>query len=86
MENFICNNCGSNKLNQVNGYWMCEYCHSKFIIDKQHNVTSQTKISLNEDIERLFELIIKDPGNTIRYANLILDIDPTNIKASKYLH
>ncbi|MDT2434268.1 hypothetical protein P7D98_19575 [Enterococcus avium] len=86
MEKFVCNNCGSNKLNQVEGYWVCEYCHSKFIINTQHIVKTQTKISLNEDIERLFELIIKDPSNTIRYANLILDIDPTNAEASKYLH
>ena len=42
-------------------------------------------ISLDSDIERLLKKCKEDPKNARKYANLILDIDPDNTEAYKYL-
>jgi len=42
-------------------------------------------VSLDSDVERLLLKCHEDPRRAARYANLILDIDPTNEEALKYL-
>lgn len=48
------------------------------------NVES-SNIGLDDDISRLLMKCKREPRNARRYANLILDIDPDNQEARKYL-
>lgn len=82
----ICPNCGANEFDIVNGYEICRYCDSKFKIEVVENKKEETFISLKSDIECLLEKCKNEPWNARKYANLILDIDPTNSEAKKYLY
>lgn len=98
MKLIICNSCGADDLKEKNGLLVCSYCGSKFAIEQEEKTiynsiksysTSQklssSSIALNEDVQRLLDKCKKEPRNARRYANLILDIDPTNKEAIKYL-
>ena len=45
----------------------------------------QSSIALDDDVARLLEKCRTDPRNARKYANLVLDIDPHNREALKYL-
>lgn len=55
----------------------------KTSIEKSTNKFSQ--ISINSDVENLLQKCRIDRKNARKYANLILDIDPDNEEARKYL-
>ena len=96
----FCKNCGASGLKLVKGYWCCDFCDSKFpatkdeqsIYSKQgtnytlgkHGAVS-SQIGVSDDVERLLEKCRTDRKNARKYANLILDIDPDNEEALKYL-
>ena len=40
---------------------------------------------MDDDVERLLQKCRTDRRNARKYANLVLDIDPTNQEALKYL-
>jgi hypothetical protein len=82
MKPFECSCCGSKELQEVNGYSVCVYCQSKFKLATQNCVAA---IDIYSDIQQLLNKCISDPLNRKRYANLILDIDPTNREALKYI-
>ena len=84
MKRIYCEACGSNDLVTSNGYLICNYCGSKYQT-KEETITKQSEISLDDDISRLLSKCKSDPKNARKYANLILDIDPLNIEAKKYL-
>ena len=44
-----------------------------------------SSIALEEDIAVLLKKCREDPKNARKYANLVLDIDPGNAEAKKYL-
>lgn len=100
MEALICKNCGSNALVRKNDYMVCPYCDSRFaitweeyhsgIFSGSHHVTLSHRnvdasIALDDDVKRLLEKCKKEPRNAKKYANLVLDIDPDNEEALKYL-
>ncbi len=97
MKAIVCENCGSNSFFEKGDVRICKYCNTKFIVTNEKQVydksTSFIKtskcfgpgISLNEDIQILLEKCKNDPSNAKRYANRILDIDPTNREALKIL-
>lgn len=98
MKEIVCKNCGSKDLCFINNCWVCNYCDSKFLasedqirIHKQHNMSSRnlqivsSNIDLVSDVEQLLVKCRQDKKNAKRYANLILDIDPDNQDALKYL-
>lgn len=100
MEALICKNCGANALTRKNDYMVCPYCDSRFAITKEersnglfgsshHAILSHSgvnsSIALDDDIARLLNKCKTDPRNARKYANLILDIDPDNEEALKYL-
>ena len=62
-----------------NGYKVCSYCGVKF---ESENVVS---VTLEDDIQLLLYKCKMNPWNARRYANLILEIDPNNKEAMKYL-
>lgn len=101
MEALICKNCGANALARKNDYMYCPYCESRFAITREerssglfgssvHHATLthsgvDSNIALDDDVQRLLKKCKTDPRNARKYANLILDIDPDNEEAYKYL-
>ena len=85
MKLIRCTQCGSNELYRDGGYMVCKYCNSRFAIEKDDNRVKESNIALGADIEALLKKCRIDPRNAKRYANLILDIDPDNDEALKYL-
>ena len=84
MKNLVCENCGSNELLRKNGYYVCAYCDTKHVASESE-VPKQSVIDLDDDVAKLLEKCRKEPWNAKRYANLVLDLDPSNEEASKYL-
>jgi uncharacterized Zn finger protein (UPF0148 family) len=99
MEALICKNCGANALKRKNDYMFCPYCESRFAVTKEewqnlfsssyhatlsHSGVDST-IALDDDVAKLLNKCKSDPRNARKYANLILDIDPDNEEALKYL-
>ena len=69
---------------------MCEYCDSKYLFTAEDynfygNSKSISGISLGSDVEMLLQKCRMNPKNARKYANLVLDIDPDNVEALKYL-
>lgn len=79
MKLIMCECCGADDLQEKDGLIVCNYCGSKF------KKPASSTIALNDDIQRLLDKCKKEPGNARKYANLILDIDPTNKEALEYL-
>ena len=97
METVICKNCNAQGLRMEKGFLVCEYCGSRFLPSKEEQSlyskgssfslggSETSPFSLTGDVERLLEKCKSDPRNARKYANLILDIDPDNEAALKYL-
>ena len=99
MEALICKNCGANALTRKADYLVCPYCDSRFAITNEdrhkglfggsHASLSQagvnSSIALDDDVAKLLKKCKADPKNAKKYANLVLDIDPDNMEAYKYL-
>jgi hypothetical protein len=80
-----CAKCGSNELFDEGGYVVCAYCRLKFVPSAGDLPKFGAAISVFDDIQRLLEKCHSDPANRRRYANLILDLDPTNSEALQHL-
>ena len=82
MKAIICTACGSREFEEQNGTRICRYCGTVY---KTLKKSQSSTIALDDDISRLLQKCKNDPKNAKRYANLILDIDPLNKEAHKYL-
>jgi hypothetical protein len=80
-----CTRCGSKELFTEGGYVVCAYCQSRFSAQSGDLPPRETIIGLHSDIEALLQKCRDNPANRRRYASLILDMDPTNQEARKYL-
>jgi len=88
MKALTCKCCGATGVSIANGFVTCEYCDAKYLLtaeDYGFSDAAPKGISLDADIGRLLMKCRTDPGNARKYANLILDIDPDNEDAMKYL-
>ena len=85
MSQEMCSNCGANEFILKYGYRVCKYCNSKFEIKSNTSKNGGSAISLQSDIDILLQKCKDEPWNSRKYASLILDIDPTNREAQKYL-
>lgn len=85
MRSVECSRCGSNELLERDGYVVCAYCQSQFVRQASDLPVKDTTIGIVDDVQRLLQQCRDDPGNRHRYANLILDLDPTNQQAIQYL-
>ena len=85
MNALICSKCGASKWKEEEDYLICLYCETKYLKTQEHRVTKSSSIALNKDVERLLQKCKTDKINARKYANLVLDIDPTNKEAIKYL-
>ena len=82
MKLIECSRCGSKELFEDNNVIVCAYCRSRF---KPEANKGATVIDVQSDVQLLLRKCIDDPANRIRYANLILDIDPSNKEVLRYL-
>ena len=85
-----CSACGATEFKKKNGLYICQYCGVQYERPVQMgtlscNEVAESEISLDNDISDLLEKCKTNPWNAKKYANLILDIDPTNAEAKKYL-
>lgn len=92
MEAIVCKACGAGGLQIRNGRGVCEYCGTVFILEDQEKQALRKTaapvgngIALESDIDRLLRKCAEEPRNAARYASLILDMDPDNEEALKYL-
>jgi len=85
MKSVACTQCGGTALSEEAGYVVCAYCRSRFVPQADDLPQKATIIGLASDIQMLLQRCKDDPANRRRYASLILDIDPTNDEAKKYL-
>ena len=84
MKQDFCPNCGADTFIYKDGAKFCKYCNSRFEVEKEEKKRG-AEVSLQSDIDILLEKCKTDPARARRYAGLILDIDPTNREAKKYL-
>lgn len=84
MQMIRCEACGSNELIKNGAYYVCKYCGTRFFDEKDASGV-ESNIDLVSDVDNLLQKCRLDPKNAKRYANLILDIDPDNKDALKYL-
>lgn len=81
----ICSNCGADAFITKEGYKVCKYCNTRYQVDKDDIPKVSATVSVRSDIEMLLQKCKDDPTNVRRYANRILDIDPTNHEALSLL-
>ena len=94
MINIECLKCKSVEFSQADGFYVCTYCRSKYRPEQLRGSSSAkgaggaktSAIEIDEDILRLLEKIKKEPWDAKRFANMILDIDPTNEEALQILN
>lgn len=80
-----CPCCGSKELNENDGFIVCVYCRTKYSPQPNDTQVTETRIGIVSDIQALLQKCREDPSNRRRFANLILDIDPTNQEAKQHL-
>ena len=86
MINWRCPNCGATQgFIDRNGTRKCGYCESEFLFQNEDLGIKCSNVSTKNDVANLLEKCKSEPWNAKRYANLILDIDPSNKEAYKYL-
>lgn len=85
MKQISCPNCGADIFIYKDGFKVCEYCNSKYEFERENTFKKKSEISLQSDIDILLQKCKDDYQHAQRYAGLILDIDPTNCEAKKYL-
>ena len=81
----ICEKCGGSEFVDKDGYRICQYCHTKYLIMSEDVTRKGSNITLDNDIKMLLRKCRDDPANAQRYASLVLDMDPGNVEAVKYL-
>lgn len=83
---YICNYCGTKFLNSfTDNCTTPSWDDTKKNYDQLSSQKINSKISIQDDIERLFAQCKKDPSRSDYYLNLILDIDPDNQEALNLL-
>ena len=85
MQKIVCSCCGAHEFERKTGFLVCSYCGTLFHPDAVEMGDGESIIGVNQDIERLLQKCRSDAKNAKKYANLVLDIDPSNIEALKYL-
>lgn len=84
MKALICERCGGGEFVDRDGYRICQYCNTKYLITCEDISQKETIIALDNDIKMLLRKCKSDPANARRYASLVLDMDPGNVDALKY--
>jgi hypothetical protein len=85
MKIVICEKCKGSDFLELGAYKVCRYCRATYALDAEDILPKDSNISLDDDIGALLQKCRNDPANARRYAGLILDIDPGNSEAIKFL-
>lgn len=85
MKVVSCESCGSNDLYKEDGYYVCKYCGTKFLITSDDKPARESTIDLNNDVTRLLQRCKEDPERAKKCAERILEIDPNNEEAKRIL-
>lgn len=85
MQSFVCESCGGREFTDENGYRICAFCGGKYKLEKEDVPQKESFIAIDDDVTRLLKKCEAEPFNAKKYANLILDIDPTNAEAKRIL-
>lgn len=85
MKLVTCARCGASDLIESDGYRICHYCRSKYVIHSDDIMAQDSIIALDNDVKMLLQKCRDNPASARRYANLVLDIDPGNVEARKYI-
>lgn len=86
MKLVVCERCGGNEFDYEKRIAICRYCGSRYALEKDDAVgQGDTSIALDGDVARLLAKCKTEPTRARKYANLVLDIDPGNTQALKYL-
>lgn len=85
MKIIECQRCRSTEFKRDTGFSICLFCRAKFVHEVGDTPVPETMISVSGDVLDLLNRCKQDPRNSRKFANLILDIDPTNQEALKYL-
>jgi len=80
----ICERCGGAEFVDRDGYRICQYCNTKYLITSEDLTRKESSIAIDNDIKMLLQKCQDDPANAHRYASLVLDMDPGNVDALKY--
>jgi uncharacterized Zn finger protein (UPF0148 family) len=86
MKPKICERCGGVEFKDVDGYSICQYCNTKYLLTPEDLPMKASTIALQDDIRLLLQKCKDDPANARRYASLVLDIDPSNSEAKRYFY
>ena len=82
----ICERCGGGEFVDRDGYRICQFCNTKYLITSEDVKQKESTITLDKDIMMLLQKCRDDPANARRYASLVLDMDPDNVEAIKYIN
>ena len=85
MKKVVCKSCGSNDLYKENGYMVCRYCGTRFLITDDDKPAKESNIALEEDVAILLNKIRQNPERASKIATRILEIDPNNAEAKRIL-
>lgn len=85
MNGRSCDKCGGNSFYTTATSVVCRYCNTEYPFYATQNHEGAMGIGVKNDVMILLQKCKADPRNSRRYANLILDIDPTNAEAKRYL-
>ena len=62
MKTVVCKSCGSNDLYKENGYMVCRYCGTRFLITDEDKPAKESDIVLREDVANLLKKIDENPA------------------------
>lgn len=85
MKVVTCENCGSKDLYEEDGFYVCKYCGTKFLITADDKPIRESIIDLNDDIARLLQRCKDEPERAKKCAERVLEIDPNNEEAKRIL-
>ena len=81
-----CKNCGSTDFREENGYRICAFCGSKFLMAADNKPAKDTVLDLQSDVEMLLQKCKENPERAPKIAERILEIDPYNQEAKQILN
>ncbi len=85
MKAIVCSSCGASSWKETANFRICVYCGTRYAVSFDDYGDKGAGVSVNSDVQNLLRKCRLEPGRARKYANLILDIDPTNEEALKYL-
>lgn len=84
MKLITCERCGGNEFDYVGKTAIAATVGQNMLLRKMTKQAS-THIALDDDVARLLAKCEAEPARARKYANLVLDIDPSNTQALKEL-